>query len=298
MLYFFKSPFINEGDHIDFEENSTLPLHFTYWRYPIPESYQISPPGHPNTLQLNPSKLNLTALNGNYAGPSGQTFVGRRQQETLFTYSINVNFSPTALEEEAGVSVFLTQNHHLDLGVVMLPASSSTGPFPGTNATTPSDPAVLVPQFRFRGISYVAVPNDIVVPVPEAWLGKELSLEIRASNGTHYTFSAGPADARSLMRTIVEVSNEPVSWGFTGMLFVSLGWWDLKYGYWYFQVWLLVFIALVTGWIAIPRRISRSGGIFLKVSSEISVIAKNYTIMERKNEVENSRVGLLYRREK
>lgn len=194
-----------------------MPAHFTYWRYPVPESYQVSALDHPNTLKLSPSKLNLTALNGNYAGPEGQTFVGRRQQDTLFTYSVGLEFSPTDLEEEAGVSVFLTQNHHLDLGVVMLTANSSTGPFPGFNTTAPSgDPSALAPHLRFRGISYIEIPEPVIVPLPEVWLDTALRLEIRASNMTHYTFSAGPENARSQMQTILEVSNEAVSWGFTG----------------------------------------------------------------------------------
>ncbi|KAI1338440.1 glycosyl hydrolase [Xylariaceae sp. FL0016] len=207
-------PFINEGDAIDFEPGSKIPAHFTYWRYPIPQSYEVSPPGHPRTLRLRPSRLNLTALNGNYAGPGGQTFIGRRQQDTLFTYSVHIDFSPTSIEEEAGVSIFLTQNHHLDLGVVTLPVSSSTRAFPGTNLTTLTNPSQLIPQFRFRGTSYVAVPGDVVVPVPEAWVGKELRLEVRASNATHYTLSVGPAEALSQMRTLLDVSNAPVSfWG-------------------------------------------------------------------------------------
>lgn len=125
-----------EGDAFDFPPNSTLPAHFTYWRYPIESSYIVSPPEKPNSLRLTPSKLNLTALNGNYAGPDGQTFIGRRQQDTLFSYSVELDFQPTEEEEEAGVTVFLTQNHHLDLGVVLLPASSSTQAFPGHNFTT------------------------------------------------------------------------------------------------------------------------------------------------------------------
>ncbi|KAI1163388.1 glycosyl hydrolase [Nemania serpens] len=214
-------PFITEGDTIDFEPGSDLPAHFTYWRYPIPESYAVSPRGKPNTLRLLPSKLNLTALNGNYAGPSGQTFVGRRQQDTLFTFSVDLDFSPDAgsREAEAGVSAFLTQNHHLDLGVVMLPATSSTGAFPGAELDLATrDAAELIPQFRFRAFSYVPVPADIVVPVPTSWLGAPLRLEIRASNVTHFAFSAGPADALSQMRTLLEASNEAVSWGFTGVL--------------------------------------------------------------------------------
>ncbi|KAK6956803.1 hypothetical protein Daesc_002083 [Daldinia eschscholtzii] len=204
-----------EGDIIDFEPGSTLPAHFTHWRFPISESYTISPQGHPNTLRLSPSKLNLTALNGNYAGPSGQTFVGRRQQDTLFTYSVNVDFSPKSLEEEAGVSVFLTQNHHLDLGIVMLPAKSSTATFAGKGPSTNS--SGLIPHLRYRGISYIPVPDDVVIPIPETWSDRELRLEIKAHNMTHYSLSAGPADALSEMRTVLDLSNAAVSWGFTGM---------------------------------------------------------------------------------
>lgn len=212
-------PFINEGDDLDFAPGSTLPAHFTYWRYPDPESYAISPEGHPHTLRLSPSSLNLTALDGNYAGPElgGQTFVGRRQQDTLFTYSVDLDYSPGSLGEEAGVTAFLTQNHHLDMGVVMLPASESTITFPGTDPTQPGDSAALVPQVRFRGVSSVAVPGPIVAPLPSGWLSSLIHLEIRAANLTHYSFSVGPVDrSKSQMQTLLHVSNDAVSWGFTG----------------------------------------------------------------------------------
>ncbi|KAF4781077.1 hypothetical protein HER10_EVM0006843 [Colletotrichum scovillei] len=206
-----------EGDAFDFPPNSTLPAHFTYWRYPIESSYIVSPPEKPNSLRLTPSKLNLTALNGNYAGPDGQTFIGRRQQDTLFSYSVELDFQPTEEEEEAGVTVFLTQNHHLDLGVVLLPASSSTQAFPGHNFTTGGNPTDLKLQFRFRAMSYVAVPADVVAPVPEDWLDKPLRLEIRAANMTHYSFSAGPAGSAFQTKTLLYASNDAVSWGFTGV---------------------------------------------------------------------------------
>lgn len=127
----------------------------------------------------------------------------------------NSNSNPAApdLEAEAGVSVFLTQNHHLDLGVVMLADTTSSADISNVGNTSE---AVLAPHFRFRGISYVPVPGDVVVPVPPAWRGGPLRLEIRASNVSHYVFSAGPAGAMSRMKTVLEVSNEPVSWGFTG----------------------------------------------------------------------------------
>lgn len=106
----------------------------------------------------------------------------------------------------------------------MLPANSSTAPFPGTNLTAPS--AELIPHLRFRGISYIEVPKDIVVPIPDSWSGKALRLEIKAHNMTHYSMSTGPADALSQMKTILDVSNAPVSWGFSGKslrVFLLLG---------------------------------------------------------------------------
>lgn len=207
---------MTDGDDIDFVPGTSLPAHLTFWRPPIADSYTISPLGHPNTLRLTPSKLNLTALNGNYAGPGGQTFVSRRQQDTLFTYSVDLDYSPAAPQEEAGVTIFLTQNHHLDLGVVMLPANATTAAFPGTNVTAAADPSRLIPQFRFRGISYVPVPDPVVIPVPSEWVGHTLRLEIKASNATHYSFSVGPSDAQSKMQTLIWVSNQPVSFAFTG----------------------------------------------------------------------------------
>ncbi|WYZ35653.1 hypothetical protein EsH8_X_000300 [Colletotrichum jinshuiense] len=207
-----------EGDSLVFAPNSTLPAHFTHWRYPIENSYTVSPPEHPNSLRLMPSRLNLTALNnGNYAGGEGQTFVGRRQQNTLFTYSVELDFAPVVEEEEAGVSAFLTQNHHFDLGVALLPASAGTQAFPGKNITRINDPDELRPHFRFRGMSYVPVPAEIVIPVPEEWVDKPLRLEIKAANVTHYSFSAGPTSAASQMRTLLYASNDALSWGFTGV---------------------------------------------------------------------------------
>lgn len=138
-----------------------------------------------------------------------------------------------ALDEEAGVTAFLTQNHHLDMGIVMLPPGAGTGTLAGhpgeaeedENEEEEEEEGALIPHVRFRGESYVPVPEPVVVPVPAAWRGKPLRLEIKAANMTHYAFSVGPAEARSLMQTLLYASNEPVSWGFTGelKLFFFLG---------------------------------------------------------------------------
>ncbi|KAK4677194.1 hypothetical protein QC764_407420 [Podospora pseudoanserina] len=212
-------PFVNHPtpEILTFSNDTALPAHITHWRYPNPSSFTISPPEKPNTLRINPSNINLTALNGNYAGPGGQSFISRRQQDTLFTFSVDLDFSPTAIEEEAGVSAFLTQNHHLDIGIVLLPPSASTATLlPGQPAGQEEE--ALIPQIRFRGESYVPVPKPIIAPVPKAWRDGKLRLEIKAANRTHYSFSVGPAGRQSLMQTLLYASNEPVSWGFTGVL--------------------------------------------------------------------------------
>ncbi|TFK40481.1 arabinofuranosidase [Crucibulum laeve] len=198
-------PYVDDGDNIQFTPGSGIPSHFLYWRLPIESSYKVSPAQHPNTLRLKPSRLNLTALDGNFAGAEGQTFIGRRQSHSLFTYSVNMEFQPKLEEEEAGVSFFLTQNHHADLGVVLLPSSSNN--------------SSLVPHLRFRAVSYVPVPATVLVPVPSAWLNKKLTMEIKAVNVTHYSMSAGLANARNGEKmTIAYAPGEILSWGFTGTL--------------------------------------------------------------------------------
>ncbi|KAJ7590635.1 xylosidase : arab-like proteininofuranosidase [Mycena floridula] len=193
---------ITDPDDIQFSPGSALPPHFGHWRLPIPSMYTISSPGHPNTLRLRPSNLNLTGYDGNYAGPAGQTFVGRRQVDSLFVFRVNMAFKPQDDEEEAGVSVFLTQNHHIDMGVVMLPDANTTKS---------------TPHFRFRAVSYLPVPDPVIVPVSEAWWNHTLTLEIKAVNLTHYAFSAALAD-QSAMQTIAFGLAADVSFAFTGTL--------------------------------------------------------------------------------
>lgn len=195
------SPFVDEGDfHRKFPTNSSIPPHFVYWRPPIRQNYIISPPEKPNWLQLKPSKLNLTGIDGNSPGPGGITFIGRRQVDTLFTYNIEFDYNPKAANEEAGITLFLSQNHHARFGITMLPGNSS----------------VLEPHFRFHAISHIPVPADIVVPVPAAWRDQYLTLSLRTANQTHYVFSAGPSS--DSLRPFATVSGEIVSWGFTGAL--------------------------------------------------------------------------------
>lgn len=216
-----EGPLITAPDYLDFAPGTSLPPQLIHWRIPIADNYVVSAPGHENQLQLTSSILNLTGYDGNYAGPAGQTFVGRRQVDTFFTYSVTLDYSDlSALEDEAGVSVFLVQNHHFDLGVVMLPASNTTNTTTNTsnNGSSSSSSSGLTPHFRFRGISYLPTPPSVITPINSTWLGQPLTMEIKAFNYTHYSFSAGPAAHAHLLQTIGYAPAADLSFGFTGTL--------------------------------------------------------------------------------
>ena len=59
-------------------------------------------------------------------------------------------------------------------------------------------------------------PDLAIAPVSAAW-GNKITLEIRASNITHYTFSAGPAGSQSLTQDSGSAPGLGLTWGFTGM---------------------------------------------------------------------------------
>ena len=126
------------------------------------------------------------------------------------------------------MTAFLTQNHHIDMGILLLPRNQTTFSFESVDGL---DPAELVPQIRVRAFSYVAVPEDVVVPVPPVWWGSDLTLQITAEDAKSYLFSIGPAGrAAAEVRPIAQFSNDAVSWGFTGVL---LGVYSTRNGYVY-----------------------------------------------------------------
>lgn len=51
------------------------------------------------------------AIGGGWVGGS----CGERQVDTLFTFSVDVEFQPRKFGEEAGVTVFLDETRHVDL---------------------------------------------------------------------------------------------------------------------------------------------------------------------------------------
>ncbi|KAN0092334.1 glycoside hydrolase family 43 protein [Hyaloscypha variabilis] len=180
-------PFIEDPDVIDFPPGSAIPPHFLHWRFPPEDAFTVSPQGHPNTLQLRPSKSNLTS-SAPLTTIEELSLVMRVQTDTLFSFSIDVvSFEPKLQEEEVGVTAFLTQTQHLDLGIVLLP----------TNSSGSEGEVNLAPHLRFRVTNVPALKGDfsgtlptIIKPLPESWLNAPIRLQIDAVNETHYALSA------------------------------------------------------------------------------------------------------------
>ncbi|KAF9258368.1 xylosidase : arabinofuranosidase [Marasmius fiardii PR-910] len=208
-----KGPFLGGNDVVDFAPGSSIPPHFSYWRWPVQESYMVSPLGHPHTLRLKPSKVISASPDEPFAGADGITILLRLQQHTLFTYSVDVSFDPKVAEEEVGVSAFLTQLQHIDLGIVNLPVS-------GANSG-----GKLAPHLRFRttgaGTTEGALPETVVELIPQDWLRAPITLVIEAQNDTHYILSAASSRDRRDVKVIGTAPATIVSGGtgpFTGTL--------------------------------------------------------------------------------
>ena len=201
---------VDANDHLTFPPNSTIPPHLLHWRLPIPSNYIVSPPGHTDSIELTASHLNLTGRDGFYTGGQGQTLLARRQSHSLLTFSVHLDYSDLANEEdEAGVTIFLVQRYHFDLGVVLLRPSE--------------DSDELAPHLRFRGMSGSDANGTNVVPLPDTWKKDEpIKLQIQAFNETHYAFSAESVEnsdnTADESLVLGYCTGAELSWGFTGTL--------------------------------------------------------------------------------
>ncbi|EXF72932.1 beta-xylosidase [Colletotrichum fioriniae PJ7] len=155
-------PGIDDGlDVVDFALDSVLPSHWVHIRY------------YPNDTIA-----------------KDITFVGRRQIETLFSFSVDLNFDPQWLGERAGNSVYLDEKRHIDFSVA------------NEDATVPQPVAsALSPEYRNR---------------------TPIRLEVAASNTAHFTFPAGFPDLRNQeaidMKTIGHAGASPVNGRYQGVV--------------------------------------------------------------------------------
>ncbi|KAF8590711.1 glycoside hydrolase family 43 protein [Ramaria rubella] len=204
------------SESLTFSPGSSLPNHFVYNRFPDPNAYTISPPNHPHTLRLSPSVLNLTGLDGRSAA-TPQTFVGRRQEHVQFTLEATLDFDPKQDEEEAGLTVFLNQAQHFDLGIVALsPQAAVQAGYKGTPNSTG-----LSQYIRMRDISANSTnagADDTISRPGIAPLQENVSkvrLQVEAVNNTWYAFRY---NAESEWTTVGWGVSSEVSGGFTGTI--------------------------------------------------------------------------------
>ncbi|RMZ43285.1 hypothetical protein AFCA_009291 [Aspergillus flavus] len=193
--------FVNEPDHVTFAPGDSIPSHFLYWRYPETSNFAVSPQDHPNTLRLTPSLYNITG-NASSTPEEGITLLTRRQTDTLFTYSVDIAFDPQVPDEEAGVTLFLTQLQHVDLGLVLLESQNGT-----------SSPAF---QLRTEGHgNYEGSLPGRIVSVPEGWRGEPIRFQIQAVSDTQYEFSVASVKTPA-QRAVVGYADSRIVSGDTG----------------------------------------------------------------------------------
>jgi len=167
-------PFNSDPDVYDFRSGSVLPRNLVHWRVPRENTFSVTTQG----LSVVPSRNNLTGTplsNDELSGQLGLAFIGRRQTDTLFTFSVDLSFKPQVVDQEAGVTIFLTQVNHIDLGVVLLKGDEG------------KDPQL---SFRFRAEGTGIPPPPSIVPVPRDWQNNPIRLQIETANSTHYNLSA------------------------------------------------------------------------------------------------------------
>lgn len=189
-------------DVVDFETGTELPRHFVHVRLPVETAYKVSPAGREGQLQLVASERSLSMKGGGNL-TEGTTFVARRQVDTLFTFSVDIDFEPKTLGEEAGVTVYLDEARHIDLGLTVCESGErlvGLKAFSSNDNTTTSE-------------AYNSTLQDTT--------GK-VRLEVQAANATHYTFSAGKVEtsegASVEMQVVGFVAANLVSGGYTGTL--------------------------------------------------------------------------------
>lgn len=110
----------------------------------------------------------------------GLTFVGRRQTATLFRFSVDVEFEAQTAGEEAGITVFRSQQQHIDLSIVA-GESGESGVVPAAQ------------QLRFRATTFgrpnTTTPEEVVVEIPTSWPRAPIRLVVEAGDDEGYSFS-------------------------------------------------------------------------------------------------------------
>ncbi|KAG7045624.1 glycoside hydrolase family 43 protein [Colletotrichum scovillei] len=196
-------PFNSDPDAYDFTTLSGIPRNLIHWRVPTEGAFSID---SSRGLHIVPSRANLTGDNADLDGRSGLSFIGRPQTDSLFTFEAVIDAPLTDADQESGVTLFLTQFNHADIGVVILPKADGSG---GNDR-----------MLRFRATGEDAHAENIV-KVPEAWGEDSIRFQIATVNSTHCTMAASQAsqsDQRVVISTFSARLVSGQSGPFTGSL--------------------------------------------------------------------------------
>jgi beta-xylosidase len=178
-------PFNDDPDVYDFKAGTSIPRNLVYWRVPRDNAFSVTEKG----LQVVLGRNNVVGSPGGSA-PAAKaiSFLGRRQTDSTFKFSVDLSFSPTAAKQEAGITAFLTQFANIQLGVLYENQALS---------------------FRFNSTE----SREKKTKVPTAWAGKPIRLQIDMSTPSEYTFSAMLASDESGKITIGKASAAQLSGG-------------------------------------------------------------------------------------
>jgi hypothetical protein len=177
-------PFVSDLDRLDFAPGSALTLHFVHWRFPPQDAFTVSPPGHPHTLCIRPSMANLSG-EGGICQSDAISLVARRQTDTLFVFSVDLVGSDVCEGIETGVTVFLTQEHHIDLAISLWPMISEDR----------EKRLTLCSRFRIACPDDSSLSEDSITPLPEGWMGQTMRLSIKTIDDASYCFYVGLVDS-------------------------------------------------------------------------------------------------------
>jgi beta-xylosidase len=155
-------PFNSDPDVYDFNEGTPIPRNLVYWRVPREGAFETTHKG----LQVALSRNNLAGSpGGSEPAAKAISFIGRRQTDSTFDFSVELSFAPNADEQEAGITAFLWQTANIHLGLVRL----------GGNM-----------YFRFNSTEQ----QNKTTSVPTSWAGKPIRLRLQMPKPTQYAFSA------------------------------------------------------------------------------------------------------------
>lgn len=178
-------PFNSDPDVYDFPKGQAIPRNLVYWRVPRDGAFTVTDKGLQVVLARN--DLAGTAGGNQNGAARAISFIGRRQTHSLFTFSVDLSFTPKAANQEAGVVAFLTQSANIQLGVVLI----------GSQLT-----------LRFKTSSQTKTSA-----VPTAWKDKPIRLQIQMVTPTEYTFAAMLASDPASQIVLGKASAELLSGG-------------------------------------------------------------------------------------